>query len=131
MRILSAVLLIVLLIMLCAGPVFASKGVDDIYNYWSKKRVGEQIGPGGSEADALQILREIEKQISNVVATVRVIATIAAVIFIIWLGIIFFTSGGNPQRLAQAKVQVAMFFVSLICIFAAEPIVRFILSWFV
>lgn len=128
-RILSIALLTVLFVIFCSGVVFAD-GIEDIYEHWSGKSVGEQISQSGSDADALQILREIEQQVSNVVATIRVIATIAAVIFFIWLGVVFFTSGGNPQRLAQAKTQVAMFFVSLICIFAAEPIVRFILSWF-
>jgi hypothetical protein len=130
LRLLASILIIVFLVCGIAAPVAAGNLWDTIRD--QTRSIGESIVPGaGGDQDAEEIISQVETQITNIVVTVRVIAAIAAVIFVIWIGIVFFTSGGNPIRLAQAKTQVALFFVSLICIFAAEPIVRFILSWFI
>jgi hypothetical protein len=130
LKFLLSVLVMMVLVCGIAAPVAATPLYDEIKDQTDK--VGESIVPGaGGDQDAEEIISQVETQITNIVVTVRVIAAIAAVIFVIWIGIVFFTSGGNPIRLAQAKTQVALFFVSLICIFAAEPIVRFILSWFI
>lgn len=122
----AVVLTVLMLFLSFANSAYA---IDDIYEKHKKGNISDKI-KSGNNLDETEILKKIDDQVSNIVATVRVIATIAAVVFVIWLGIIFFTSGGNPQRLMQAKTQVAMFFLSLVCIFLAEPIVRFILSWF-
>ncbi len=131
MKLIALILICFLLIVSFAGVVFANKSaVEEIYDEFAGKSIAEQIKPGENR-DATAILVEIEQKISAVVATVRVIATIFAVMFFIWIGLVFFTAGGSPQKLMGAKTQVAMFFVSMLCIFAAEPIVRFVLSWFI
>lgn len=107
----------------------AAYATDQLYDkYKPKEGIAEEIHKENS-SDQKQILEDIDRQVANIVGTVRVIAAIFAVIFVIWIGIVFLTSGGNPQRLMQVKTQIALFFVSLICIFMAEGIVRFFLSW--
>lgn len=122
-----AILTVMMIVLGFVGAAYAS-AIDEIYND-HKGNISDKIKSDGSTDDR-EILRKIDEQVSNIVATVRVIATIAAVVFVIWIGIVFITSGGHPQRLMQIKTQIVLFFVSLICIFMAEPIVRFVLSWF-
>jgi len=127
-------LLLVALLTLTATPVFANPdggGVGDLYDRLDQGSIADQITPGqGANLDETEILQKIDERVSSVVATVRVLATIFAVIFMIWMGFIFFTAGGNPHKLADAKTQIIFFFVSMLFIFAAEPIVRFVMSWF-
>lgn len=130
-------LLLVSILVLIATPVFANtntgrSGVEDLYDKLDDRgSIAEQILPGaGGGQSETQILSRIDERVSDVVATVRVIATMFAVVFFIWMGFIFFTAGGNPHKLVEAKTQIVMFFISMLCIFAAEPIVRFVLSWF-
>ncbi len=132
-----AIVLMCVLLLVFASAVYAAPngGASNLYDELKNQRQGtvaDQINPAnGSSGDTKEILNAIDDKVSQIVTTVRVIATIGAVVFVIWLGIIFFTSGGDPRTLANAKTQVGLFFVSLICIFLAEPIVRFILSWFI
>lgn len=128
---LVTVLVFLLVFVFFVNVVFADD-VDDIYEKMKEKsKIAEQIGPdAASGKNATEILSEIEEKVSNGVATVRVVATIFAVVFFIWMGFVLFLSSGNPQKLSQVKLQFTMFCLSLICIFMAEPIVRFILSWF-
>jgi hypothetical protein len=131
-----SVLLLVSILLLIATPVFANQntgrtGVEDLFDRLDRGSIADQISPNaGGGQDEAEILRQIDERISNIVATVRVLATIFAVVFFIWMGFIFFTAGGNPHKLVEAKTQIVMFFISMLCIFAAEPIVRFVLSWF-
>lgn len=105
----------------------------DMQQVGGDEGLGSSIAPsaGGGDEAAGEVIGKIENQVTSMIVTIRVLAAIAAVIFVIWIGIIFFTSGGNPMKLAAAKTQIGLFFAALVLIFAAEPIVRFILSWFV
>lgn len=125
---LMTAMLALMLVMTFVVPAYAStKG---LYEDWKPDSIAKEIGKGGG-ADTTEILQKIDEQVANIVGTVRVIAAIFAVIFVIWIGVVFLTSGGNPQRLVQVKTQIVLFFLSLVCIFMAEPIVRFFLSWVV
>jgi len=127
-----ALLLSIMLLSVAMICGTVSADVRDMYEeFQGGGSITDRITPGGGQADAAEILATIEEQVSSGVAALRVIATIFSVVFIIWIGIIFFTSGGNPARLVTAKTQILLLFIALFCIFAAEPIVRFILSWFI
>lgn len=129
-KIIALLTVMILMLGFTAVAYANGDGAGKLYDDVKKNSIADQIRKGGN-VNEKEILDKFDRQVSNVVTTVRVIAAISAVIFVIWLGIIFITSGGNPQRLAQAKTQVVMFFISMICIFLAEPIVRFVLSWFI
>ncbi len=126
---LIAILTVMVLVLGFTGTAFAIDGLYDQFEDGGSK-ISDRIQDGGNGADEKEILRKIDEQVSSIVTTVRVIATIFAVVFVIWIGITFVTSGGHPQRLMQIKSQIVLFFLSLVFIFLAEPIVRFVLSWF-
>jgi len=129
-KIITTVLLVTIISML-AAPVFADgSGMGSLYDRIKKPSIAEEIIPQGGGSNETQILELIDEKVSSIVATVRVLATIFAVIFLIWMGLIFFTAGNNPQKLMGAKTQMAFFFISMLLIFLAEPIVRFVMSWF-
>lgn len=125
---LVTILTVMVLVLGFTGTAFA---IDSLYNELEGEgNISDRIQTG-SGADEKEILTKIDEQVSSIVTTVRVIATIFAVVFIIWIGITFVTSGGHPQKLMQIKSQIVLFFLSLVFIFMAEPIVRFVLSWFI
>lgn len=124
-------LLIVMVLSLFAAPAFADKSsVEDLYESIKKDSIAGEITTQQGGPSETEILQKIDERVSAIVATVRVLSTIFAVIFLIWMGIIFFTAGNNPQKLMGAKTQIVFFFISMLFIFLAEPIVRFVLSWF-
>lgn len=58
-----------------------------------------------------------------IVDTIRQLAVVGAIVFIIWAGIVFAGSGGNDRKISQAKTMLGVFLVCLILIFKAESIV--------
>lgn len=83
---------------------------------------------GGRGAD--EIITEIDEQVRNLVGIVRALAIIGAIVFILWTGIVLFTSGGDPRKLATLKTSITLFFISMILFFSSEAVVRLIVSWF-
>lgn len=76
----------------------------------------------------LEVKGEAKKLGDTIVDALRQIASIAAVIFIVWAGYLFWTGGGNPQKLAMAKDRVLWFLVAMLFVFGAEKIVGFIIK---
>lgn len=128
MKKLAACFLAVIFLMISLAPA-AFADTRDLYDRFRPEGGIINQVTTDAEYDEIAILEQIDEKVSNVVATVRVVFTILAVIFVIWVGIIIFTSGSNPQKLASAKTYAVLFLVSTLCIFAAEPIARFVLSW--
>ncbi len=132
-------ILLIVIVSLISAPVFATgdeetpggSSVEELYTRMKgTDSLTERITSQEDGPTETQILSMIDERISHIVATVRVLATIFAVIFLIWMGLVFFTAGNNPQKLMGAKTQLVFFFISMLMIFLAEPIVRFVLSWF-
>ncbi len=116
----TLILFIVLsLAFMCAGAASADQGslTDAVRQY--------QGGQGGQA-----IAEEIDRVGSSIVGFARGIFGVAAVIFIMWAGVVFYGAGGDPNRIAMAKKLVAGFIVAMICIFSAEKIVGGLLGLF-
>lgn len=116
----TLILFIVLsLAFMCAGAASADQGslADAVRQY--------QGGQGGQA-----IAEEIDRVGSSIVGFARGIFGVAAVIFIMWAGVVFYGAGGDPNRIAMAKRLVAGFIVAMICIFSAEKIVGGLLGLF-
>ncbi|NSW82757.1 MAG: TrbC/VirB2 family protein [Syntrophothermus sp.] len=76
----------------------------------------------------LEVKGEAKKLGDTIVDALRQIAAVAAVIFVVWAGYLFWTGGGNPQKLAMAKDRVLWFLVAMLFVFGAEKIVGFIIK---
>ena len=101
-----------------AGPALADNATGGI------KGAVDQYQSGGANA----FTGEVDRIAGTVVGLVRGIAGIAAVIFLIWAGSAFWTAGGNPQALAQAKNQIIYFLVAVVLVMGAERIVGLLFS---
>lgn len=60
---------------------------------------------------------------TNFVSVVQGIFGMAAVLFVIWAGIMFWGAHGDPNKIALAKKAFAGFIVAMACVFFADKIV--------
>ena len=83
-----ALLAVMILMLGFTAVAYANDGAGKLYDDVKKNSIADQIRKG-SNVNEKEILDKFDKQVSNVVTTVRVIAAISAVIFVIWLGIFY------------------------------------------
>lgn len=70
------------------------------------------------------LIKDTAKGIAeNAVSVVQGVFGIAAVVFVIWAGIMFWGSHGDPNKVALAKKAFAGFIVAMACVFFADKIV--------
>ena len=110
---LPVLLLIIVLLFSFTALAFAGL-TDDV-----KQNAGNQ---GGS------LKQEVDKVGTNIVDFVRSVFAVAAVVFVIWAGFMWFGAHGDNTKIDMAKKAFAGFVVCTICVFAAEKIVGGILG---
>ncbi len=66
----------------------------------------------------------------NLVDVVQGVFGIAAVVFVIWAGVMFWGAHGDAQKIAHAKRAFAGFVVAMVCVFFADKIVGGLLGIF-
>lgn len=76
------------------------------------------------------IIQKVDEGGYKAVNTIRSVAIVAAVIFLVWAGIIFWGAGGNPAKISEAKSKLIWFFVALVFIFMAENIFATLADFF-
>lgn len=90
-------------------------------------KLTESLGTTDSRID---IIDKVDEGGYKIVETVRSIAIVAAVIFIVWAGIVFWGAGGNPGKISEAKGKLIWFFIALVFIFMAENIFTTLANFF-
>lgn len=108
-----------LLTALCVQSAYAdgeklTDSLEDVLSSSSGQDIVEKVDEGGFKA----------------VTTLRSIAIVAAVLFLVWAGVIFWGAGGNPGKISEAKSKLIWFFVALIFIFMAENIFATLAEFF-
>ncbi|RPF49614.1 TrbC/VIRB2 family protein [Thermodesulfitimonas autotrophica] len=73
--------------------------------------------------DAGQLTGEVNRIASGIVGFVRGIFATAAVVFVIWAGIVAWGAGSDANKWLQVKKLAAGFILCMVCVFAAEKIV--------
>jgi len=76
------------------------------------------------------IIEKVDEGGFKAVTTIRSVAIVAAVIFLVWAGIIFWGAGGNPGKISEAKSKLIWFFIALVFIFMAENIFATLADFF-
>ena len=79
---------------------------------------------GGISADDKAKFDEILKPVMKIYNFVKYIASVVAAIFLLYAGISFMTSGGDPKQREQAKSIATYVIIGLIIIWAAPLIVE-------
>lgn len=129
--------IVLFLITITIGILISFSYADIAYaDIWSRmespnREVGNALIPSGSASGQPEVVTTMDRVIGITVTVVRTIAALVAVLFVVWIGFIFLTSGGDAMRIASAKTQIVIFLISVIIVFMTEPIVRFVLNWFV
>lgn len=108
-------LLVVLLLFSYAASAYAGDGLID--------QVKQNAGNQGES-----LKQEVDKVGTNIVDFIRSTFAVAAVVFVIWAGFMWFGSHGDESKIAMAKKAFAGFVVCMICVFAAEKIVGGVLG---
>ncbi len=81
--------------------------------------------PDSGGTSIISTASQIATNITNIAQS---LFGIAAVIFIIWAGIMFFGAQGDPKKITTAKQAFAGFVVAMVCVFFADKIVAAVLG---
>jgi len=76
------------------------------------------------------LVTNVDTIAGNVITFVRSLAALAAVVFLVWAGIIFWVNGRDARAMAEAKTQLVVFVVALFLIMGSEQIVGALFSLF-
>lgn len=106
-------ILIIMFLLLMSSPVYAgTEGVD--------LKIGDMFDPSN-------ILSDIDRVATTLVATIRVLAAIGTTLLVVWVGFTLMTAR-DSHALEQVKSRLLFICVGLFLVFTTEPISRFILS---
>lgn len=111
MRKIAIVMLLFIVLLMVAAPVFAQS---------TSGSIRDQLQ---SEFDEEGVISTLDQRAYSLIQQARVIAGIIAVAFLVAFGYSMFTAGGDPNKYAAAKAKLIGFVAALFFIFSAEALV--------
>lgn len=120
----GTVVKVMVLLILASAMLFAVLPAEA--NNSLRDQVNQHQGGGAGDA----ITGEVDRMGAGAVTFVQGIFVVVAVLFVIWAAIVYGGSGGDPQKIGQAKQLAVGFLVMMICVFKAPQIVGGLMSMF-
>lgn len=110
----TLIALLLILFYLSITPAFADSVIDQVKQ----------------NLNSSDLVTNVDTIAANVITFVRSLAALAAVIFLVWAGIIFWVNGRDARAMAEAKTQLVVFVIALFLIMGAEQIVGTLFNLF-
>lgn len=89
-------------------------------------------GGGGSTGITNPVTGDIEfgPMISNIISVIIIIAFLASFFYLLWGGVQWITSGGNPEQVDAARNRIMQALVGLVVVVAAWAIMGLVSAFF-